>query len=189
MNTYQDCGTIDGWRRHQALQQEPCGRCEPVGKAYFEKVAAMRGGRALRAEGRARPRMLLERPSNCPLSEREWEVALLAARGAANPRIAADLSISPHTVKTHIRSSLAKLGVTNRSELAVMFYRRGWLPPDLTEGALVPVARSTFAGLARLVHLTRYGRFEEARELARQLAPVLPPPRTVAPDQKGGSSL
>ena len=57
--------------------------------------------------------------SNRPaLTERELQVARLAARGASNPEIAAALFLSRKTVERHVSNSLAKLGLRNRVELA-----------------------------------------------------------------------
>lgn len=57
-----------------------------------------------------------EEPPADPLSEREQQVLALIAAGATNAEIAADLDISPHTVKDHASSVYRKLGVRNRSE-------------------------------------------------------------------------
>jgi DNA-binding NarL/FixJ family response regulator len=54
-----------------------------------------------------------------PLSEREIEVLRRIATGASNREIAAGLVIAEGTVKNHITSILAKLGVTDRTEAAV----------------------------------------------------------------------
>src|SRR5690348_13340217 len=48
------------------------------------------------------------------LTSRELEVLRLMAQGQENSEIAAGLGISPRTVKNHVSSILAKLGVTNR---------------------------------------------------------------------------
>jgi non-specific serine/threonine protein kinase len=52
------------------------------------------------------------------LSEREREVALLAARGLSNKEIAAHLHVSVRTVESHIRHVLTKVGLVNRTQLA-----------------------------------------------------------------------
>jgi len=53
-----------------------------------------------------------------PLTAREREIALLAARGAASNDIARQLFLSPRTVSNHLQSAYAKLGIRRRSELA-----------------------------------------------------------------------
>jgi DNA-binding NarL/FixJ family response regulator len=55
------------------------------------------------------------------LSEREREVARLAASGASNPEIARALFVSRKTVERHMSSALAKLGARNRTELAAVW--------------------------------------------------------------------
>ena len=50
------------------------------------------------------------------LSERESEVLVLIAEGLSNLDIAASLSISPNSVKAHIRSGYRKLGVATRAQ-------------------------------------------------------------------------
>jgi len=60
-----------------------------------------------------------------PLSERELEVLDLLAEGLSNKLIAHRLTISEHTVKTHIASILAKLGASNRTEAVSQAIRRG----------------------------------------------------------------
>ncbi len=46
-------------------------------------------------------------------------------RGASNRDIAQELAISTRTVKNHISNSLAKLGLANRTQLAVYVVRTG----------------------------------------------------------------
>jgi DNA-binding NarL/FixJ family response regulator len=50
------------------------------------------------------------------LTPREAETLQLLAQGLANKQIALELEISEHTVKFHVSSIYAKLGVTNRME-------------------------------------------------------------------------
>ena len=59
-------------------------------------------------------------PKNLPddLTEREREVALLAAEGSRNNEIAEKLCISESTVRTHMRSIFKKLDIDRRVKLA-----------------------------------------------------------------------
>lgn len=60
-----------------------------------------------------------------PLSVREKEVFLLAARGLGNAEIGRTAYISEATVKTHIRSILTKLGLATRVQLVAFAYENG----------------------------------------------------------------
>jgi NarL family two-component system response regulator YdfI len=60
-----------------------------------------------------------------PLSDRELEVLDLLAEGLSNKLIAHRLSISEHTVKTHVASIFAKLGTSSRTEAVSQAIRRG----------------------------------------------------------------
>ncbi len=60
-----------------------------------------------------------------PLSERELEVLRLMGRGLANKQIAAQLFITEHTVKFHIRAILGKLGAANRTEAVTLALQKG----------------------------------------------------------------
>lgn len=51
----------------------------------------------------------------------------LIATGAANQEIAGQLSISLHTVKSHVRNILSKLHAVNRRHAARLAARRGLL--------------------------------------------------------------
>jgi DNA-binding NarL/FixJ family response regulator len=57
------------------------------------------------------------------LTDREEQVLLAVARGLTNHEVAAELFISLSTVKTHLGSLMAKLGVRNRVELALWAYQ------------------------------------------------------------------
>lgn len=59
------------------------------------------------------------------LSEREHEVLRLIVDGRDNAAIAAELFISPNTVKSHVASIFGKLGVENRLQASVQALRRG----------------------------------------------------------------
>lgn len=63
------------------------------------------------------------------LTAREKEVARLACLGARNAEIARALTLSPATVKTHLRRVFDKLGVHSRTELAMMIGPRRYDDP------------------------------------------------------------
>jgi len=52
-----------------------------------------------------------------PLTARESEVVGLVALGKTGTEIAADLSLSPETVRTHVRNAMAKTGTRTRAQL------------------------------------------------------------------------
>ena len=59
------------------------------------------------------------------LSEREMEVLGLMAEGAGNKAIAADLSITESTVKTHVAKIFQKLDVSGRTDAVTKAIRKG----------------------------------------------------------------
>jgi DNA-binding NarL/FixJ family response regulator len=106
-------------------------------------VSMLRG--AMRGEAAITPtlggRMLLEfrRMSLSPqpvsgdtsmiLTQREQEVLALVAEGSSDKEIADALSLSIHTVKSHMRNILAKLHLGQRYEAALYAVREGLIPP------------------------------------------------------------
>ena len=66
---------------------------------------------------------LLDEPAdNDVLSAREREVLAHVAAGKTNREIAADLTISQHTVGRHVENIFAKLGVTTRAAATAYAY-------------------------------------------------------------------
>ncbi|MET0417587.1 MAG: response regulator transcription factor [Actinoplanes sp.] len=62
------------------------------------------------------------------LSAREDEVARLVATGASNQEIARSLYLTEGTVKNHVSSALRKLGLRDRTQLALAYARRPSAP-------------------------------------------------------------
>jgi DNA-binding NarL/FixJ family response regulator len=67
----------------------------------------------------------IESTIRAELSDREIEVLKLIANGKDNAMIAAELHISPKTVKNHISNILMKLQIDNRIQAAVYAVRSG----------------------------------------------------------------
>jgi DNA-binding NarL/FixJ family response regulator len=63
------------------------------------------------------------------LSAREAEVAGLVAQGLSNKAIAATLHLSVRTVESHVRHTLAKTRLDNRTQLAT-WARERIAPPE-----------------------------------------------------------
>ena len=83
--------------------------------------------RHLVERSRSRPRRSGSGPAPAvdPLSDRELEVLRLVAEGLDNSQIAAQIYLSPATVKRHVSSILTKLGVSNRVQAAIEGVQRG----------------------------------------------------------------
>jgi len=62
------------------------------------------------------------------LTRREREVLELITAGRSNKRIAFELGISEKTVKTHVGHVMAKLGVSDRTQAALLAVREGLVP-------------------------------------------------------------
>jgi len=66
------------------------------------------------------------------LTDREHEVLRLMARGATNVEIAVVIHVAEATVKTHVGSIFAKLGVRDRAAAIVFAYDHGVVTPGVT---------------------------------------------------------
>ena len=88
------------------------------------------GGRMLeefRRLSQQAPQLPLDQ--NVTLTRREQDVLSLVAEGASDKEIAAALTLSVHTVKSHMRNILAKLHLNHRHEAALYAVREGLIKP------------------------------------------------------------
>ena len=91
-------------------------------------IAPTVAGRLLRTL--SEPRSPQPQPADAErLTRREHEVLELIAAGRSNKRIAFELGISEKTVKTHVGHVLAKLGVADRTQAALLAVRSGLVGP------------------------------------------------------------
>ncbi|HZX00263.1 MAG TPA: response regulator transcription factor [Trueperaceae bacterium] len=93
----------------------------------FDAVRAAARGE-VRLDPRAQARLVREMRTpklEEPLTERETEVLTLVARGYTNKAIAQRLDVAEATVKSHVSSLLAKLGVKSRTQAALHALREG----------------------------------------------------------------
>ncbi len=67
----------------------------------------------------------VETPRETPLSRRESQILQKVAYGATTKEVAHDLSISPHTVKTHLERIFEKLGANDRAQAVAIALRKG----------------------------------------------------------------
>jgi DNA-binding CsgD family transcriptional regulator len=75
----------------------------------------------------ARPR---ERARTSRLSEKERAVLRELARGHSTDETAQVLSVSPHTVRTHIKNGLRKLGARTRAHAVAIALSEGVIEYD-----------------------------------------------------------
>jgi DNA-binding NarL/FixJ family response regulator len=68
---------------------------------------------------------IAEHATDDALTPREIDVLRLVARGNANKIIAAELSLTEETVKSHIRNILSKLGANDRTHAVAIGLKRG----------------------------------------------------------------
>jgi len=75
------------------------------------------------------PEQFISHAGLSDLTARELEVLRLLARGLSNAELAAELTLSTATVKTHVASILAKLQLRDRVQAIVFAYQTGLAGP------------------------------------------------------------
>jgi PAS domain S-box-containing protein len=110
-------GTADLWRADGGrVRVHFAGHPELVtGRRLILLVVldSARGGRRL--TGNATPAEGTE-----SLTPREREIVSLMALGRNGPEVAAELHVSYHTVRTHVRNAMIKLGARSRAQLVAI---------------------------------------------------------------------
>jgi DNA-binding NarL/FixJ family response regulator len=95
--------------------------------------------RAVKAPGPSRAHGAEEPPPTCPslasLTSREQEVLELLAQGLDNAAIAERLVLTTRTVQNHVSNIYGKLGVTSRTEAALLAIRAGLVEVDREDAA------------------------------------------------------
>ena len=100
----------------QTAKSVGSGQSQTV-RSSLERIALELQTIGLSSEMIAPPVAPLTHPDLASLTEREREVLVHLVAGQRVPAIAAELHISQHTVRNHLKSIYRKLGVGNQSEL------------------------------------------------------------------------
>jgi HD-GYP domain-containing protein (c-di-GMP phosphodiesterase class II) len=107
----------------------PAQRAEAL---HSEATAGRLDGEAVGAVLAAAGHRIRRRPAPpAGLTPREVEVLVLLSRGRTNKAIAAELSISPKTVGSHVEHIYRKLGVSTRGAVSMIAMRHGLLASDI----------------------------------------------------------
>ncbi|WP_436739586.1 response regulator [Streptomyces sp. BBFR102] len=93
------------------------------------------------AQDGAHSRRVRARERLASLAPREREVALAIGRGASNAEIAAELYLSVATVKAHVSRVLARLGLDNRVQVALLTHDAGHPADPAPDGPATPAIR------------------------------------------------
>jgi len=92
-------------------------------KELLETIRAVHAGKKRVSQEVAAE--IAEHATDQDLTPREIDVLRLVADGNANKEIAAQLSLTEETVKSHVRSILAKLGANDRTHAVAISLKRG----------------------------------------------------------------
>jgi DNA-binding NarL/FixJ family response regulator len=104
------------------LLETALGRyCEAGAERDAARVRSLLRARGVRPAAGG-PRQAADWPE---LTESEFTVVSLVARGATNRAVAERLFLSPYTVSSHLRHVFSKLGIRSRAELAHIATARG----------------------------------------------------------------
>ncbi|MCS6847118.1 MAG: DUF1668 domain-containing protein [Anaerolineae bacterium] len=119
-----------------------------------------------------------------PLTERELEVVRLLATGISNKEIAAQLHVSPNTVRVHLRNIFAKLEAQSRTEVTMIAVRNGWveMPAQAAPETPAALANATTLGAVPTLESVPGALQATPAAVAVQPAPPRVQPAPVAPN-------
>ncbi|WP_165047262.1 MULTISPECIES: response regulator transcription factor [unclassified Adlercreutzia] len=95
----------------------------PTSREAVEANAKTAGPKATGAAAPDAPAVAGDAFANVQLTEREQRIVELVAQGLDNKAIAGTVYVSEGTVRNHISSILAKLGLKNRTQIAVHYWK------------------------------------------------------------------
>ena len=96
------------------------------GEAAIPRSLAMRLVEQLRAETSSGEHL---RPVGGPLTARQWQVLDLLCEARSTEEIAATLTVSPETVRSHVKGIFRRLNVRSREEAVAVACRLRGLAP------------------------------------------------------------
>ncbi|MFI9274755.1 response regulator [Kitasatospora sp. NPDC052896] len=114
-----DAGAEEIARAIAAVRSGAAGLSPQVQRRLLERLAAPA------PEPARPPARSAQQPLPDGLTAREAEVLALIAEGLSNTEIAAELFVSPATVKTHINNLFAKTAVRDRAQAVSYAFRHG----------------------------------------------------------------
>jgi DNA-binding NarL/FixJ family response regulator len=94
------------------------GRAAPSGTAAQDRAV----------QGWSAPGWAVPHPALDRLTGREREIVAWVATGRSNDQIAAELVVSPATVRTHVGRAMVKLGARDRVQLVIIAIQSGLAP-------------------------------------------------------------
>jgi DNA-binding NarL/FixJ family response regulator len=93
-----------------------------AGQSFLDPAVA---GTVMQQAGASRQAPVPHEAPGEALTEREMDVLGLLAQGLSNPEIAQRLHLAPGTVRNYVSAILQKLGVSDRTQAAVVALKRG----------------------------------------------------------------
>ena len=103
-------------------------------EAVFRGESVLHPAVACKVMKQLRYRVKRDQVAEEPLTNRELEVILLAAKGLKNKQIAKKLYVSVRTIEAHLGNIFAKLHVASRTEAILASLNKGWIHLEQLKG-------------------------------------------------------